>query len=56
MADIKHSPELHDVFNTIKAYQAKLVNVKKDMKTMHERSIKLKVRICIHSNCKELVC
>lgn len=47
---IKHSPELHDAFNVIKCYQAKLTNIKKDMKSLHERSTKLKVSfIMIHT-------
>lgn len=33
------------MFNTIKAYQDKLINIKKDMRGLHERSTKLKVSI-----------
>lgn len=38
-----HSPDLHEIFSTIKVYQNKLVNIKKDMRSLHEKSTKLKV-------------
>lgn len=41
---VQYSPELRAIFNSIKIYQNKLVNIKKDMRSLHEKSTKLKVR------------
>lgn len=43
LAEIKDSPELIETFGQIKLYHNKLVNIKKDMRTLHEKSAKLKV-------------
>lgn len=40
---VKYSPELADLFNNLKVYQVKLTNIKKNIKSLHERSGKLKV-------------
>lgn len=40
----KNSDDLNDMFNTIRAYQAKLVNIKKDMQYLHDKSSKLRKR------------
>ncbi|KAF2896014.1 hypothetical protein ILUMI_10161 [Ignelater luminosus] len=40
----QNSTEFQEMFNTIKAYQDKLLNIKKDMRALHERSTKLKKR------------
>lgn len=47
---VQYSPELREIFNSIKIYQNKLVNVKKDMKLLHEKSTKLKVRFFHYVN------
>ncbi|KAF5280130.1 hypothetical protein FQA39_LY18132 [Lamprigera yunnana] len=36
--------DLHNTFNLIKIYQCKLVNIKKDMRNLHDKSAKLKKR------------
>lgn len=39
----QHSIELQEMFNVIKIQIIKLQNIKRDMKSLHEKSIKLKV-------------
>lgn len=40
----KNLSELHDTFNIVKSCQARLLNIKRDMRTLHERTTKLKKR------------
>ena len=40
----QNSSELQEMFDMTKLYQSKLANIKKEMKTLHNRSVKLKVR------------
>nr|CAH7751434.1 unnamed protein product [Callosobruchus chinensis] len=44
LAETRLSPELQDMFRTMSVYHNKLLNIKKDMKQIHERSTKLKKR------------
>nr|CAH7754299.1 unnamed protein product [Callosobruchus chinensis] len=44
LAETRLSPELQDMFRTMSVYHNKLLNIKKDMKQIHERSTKLKNR------------
>ena len=39
----QNSVELIKVFDTVASYQQKLTGIKRDMKGLHERSLKLKV-------------
>lgn len=40
---VLHSSELQEIFSSIKVYQNKLMNIKKDMRSLHDKSTKLKV-------------
>ncbi|XP_043505590.1 biogenesis of lysosome-related organelles complex 1 subunit 6 isoform X1 [Polistes fuscatus] len=42
--DIIEDADLNDMFATIKLYQGKLTNIKKEMVTVHDRTYKLKKR------------
>lgn len=45
LSAVHHSSDLLEMFSAIKIYQNKLVNIKKDMRSIHEKSAKLKVPI-----------
>ncbi|CAG9835628.1 unnamed protein product [Diabrotica balteata] len=44
LAEVQYSPEIQDMFKKMNLYHGKLTNIKKDMKQLHERSVKLKKR------------
>ncbi|XP_028138550.1 biogenesis of lysosome-related organelles complex 1 subunit 6 [Diabrotica virgifera virgifera] len=44
LAEVQYSPEIQDMFKKMNLYHSKLTNIKKDMKQLHERSVKLKKR------------
>ncbi|CAH0551793.1 unnamed protein product [Brassicogethes aeneus] len=44
LLEVQHDQDLEHIFGRLKIYQAKLVNIKKDIKTLHDRSSKLKKR------------
>ncbi|XP_063905874.1 biogenesis of lysosome-related organelles complex 1 subunit 6-like [Zophobas morio] len=44
LAESQHSDDLHTMFAKIETYQTKLVNIKKEMKHLHDKSVKLKKR------------
>ncbi|KAK5647167.1 hypothetical protein RI129_002059 [Pyrocoelia pectoralis] len=41
---VKNSEEIIDMFNTIKVYQTKLFNIKREMRNLHDKSAKLRKR------------
>jgi hypothetical protein len=44
LSETQHSNDLTEMFNRIEVYQAKLTNIKKEMKNLHDKSVKLKKR------------
>ncbi|CAH1112575.1 unnamed protein product [Psylliodes chrysocephalus] len=44
LVEVQYSPEIQELFKKMNTYHNKLVNIKKDMKQIHERSTKLKKR------------
>ncbi|KAF7284921.1 biogenesis of lysosomal organelles complex 1 subunit pallidin [Rhynchophorus ferrugineus] len=44
LSEVQHSDELHSMIDKIKVYNLKLQHIKKDIRTLHEKSIKLKKR------------
>lgn len=44
LAELQYSTELQDIFKRMALYHNKLINIKKDMKQLHERSTRLKKR------------
>ncbi|XP_018564494.1 biogenesis of lysosome-related organelles complex 1 subunit 6 [Anoplophora glabripennis] len=53
LSEVQHSPEIQETFIKIKVYHSKLLNLKKDMKLIYERSLKLKKRAIRLQNIKE---
>jgi hypothetical protein len=43
LSETQHSNDLTEMFNRVEVYQAKLTNIKKEMKNLHDKSVKLKV-------------
>jgi predicted RNase H-like nuclease (RuvC/YqgF family) len=44
LSETQHSNDLTEMFNRVEVYQAKLTNIKKEMKNLHDKSVKLKKR------------
>lgn len=44
VSEVQYSPEIQETFAKLKVYNNKLLNLKKDMKLIYERSLKLKKR------------
>lgn len=44
LSEVQYSPEIQETFIKLKAYHSKLLNLKKDMKLIYEKSSKLKKR------------
>lgn len=44
LSEVQYSPEIQETFVKLKAYHSKLLNLKKDMKLIYDRSSKLKKR------------
>ncbi|KAK2577523.1 hypothetical protein KPH14_003614 [Odynerus spinipes] len=44
LQDVLQDTDLNEMFSTIKSYQGKLVNIKKEMIVIHDRTFKLKKR------------
>ncbi|KAJ8930099.1 hypothetical protein NQ314_017144 [Rhamnusium bicolor] len=53
LAEVRHSPEIQEMFNMLKMYHMKLLNIKKDMKLVYKRSLKLKKRALHLQQAKE---
>lgn len=47
LSEAIYSSELHEMFDKIKLYKQKLVNIKKDMMAIHEQVSRSKVRLII---------
>lgn len=47
----QNSPDYQEMFKAIQLYRDKLVNIKKDMRILHEKSTKLKVITCCSIIC-----
>lgn len=43
LAEMQYNNEIQEMVNKMKLYQNKLINIKKDIKLIHEKSTKLKV-------------
>lgn len=50
----QNSPDYQEMFKAIQIYRDKLVNIKKDMRILHEKSTKLKVFSCSNIMCLTL--
>ncbi|XP_046743204.1 biogenesis of lysosome-related organelles complex 1 subunit 6-like [Diprion similis] len=53
LRQVDENLDINELFTTIKIYQAKLANIKKDMTSVHERTNKLKKRAIRFQQVKE---
>ncbi|XP_046475825.1 biogenesis of lysosome-related organelles complex 1 subunit 6 [Neodiprion pinetum] len=53
LCQVQQNLDINEMFTTIKIYQAKLANIKKDMTSVHERTNKLKKRATRFQQIKE---